>query len=221
MASPDAVSRIRDWKDLLLIISVVYFYGMGTALLFHLPTLGLASPPVFLCMGFIFLVAFMLELLLSWWNRRRSLMGSFLGALAYGVLAIYVAPLLYGRWILTYTLLEPVIVIFIGGLAFIYGKLFADMMYVAKPLTVEEAKEATRNLPGWKFTNDSLQKTFVFSDNERAVDFSLLVKRLGKQRRHDPAVSLKGTNVEVVLRTTHPASVTRLDLKLAEEIDGI
>ena len=221
MATSDTVSRIRDWKDLLLIISVVYFYGMGTALLFHLPTFGLASPPVFLCMGFIFLVAFMLELLLSWWNRRRSLMGFFLGALAYGVLAIYVAPLLYGRWILTYTLLEPVIIVFIGGLAFIYGKLFADIMYVAKPLTAEEVKSAVLKLPGWKYTNNSLQKTFSFPDSDHAVDFSLLVKRLGKKRRHEPTVSLKGTNVEVVLRTTYPASVTRLDLNLAEEIDGI
>lgn len=221
MHSPDTVSRLRDFKDLLFILAVIYFYAIGTLLLFHWPTYGLASAPVFLSVGFIFLAAFAVEMLLSWWNRRRWFLSAILGAATYGVLALYLAPLLYGQWILTYALLEPLVIVFVGGLAFVYGKILADILYASKPLTQEDITRAVKNMPGWSYVNETLHKTYSFSTKELAQDFSLLVERLGKKRHHPAQVNLSVTHVEVTLRTARPRSVTRLDLALANEIDAM
>jgi pterin-4a-carbinolamine dehydratase len=221
MEDTHSATVVRALKQLFLVISVLYFYIISFALLFHLPTFGLDTPPVYLAMGTLFLAAICLEILLAWWHRRKAIMWGVLGILAYGVIGLYLAPLLYGQGILVYVLLEPLVITFIGGFAFVFGHLLADAFSAGRALSLQEIERALERLPGWTIDGITLRKVYRFDTAERATHFVHLMAQLARKRRRRPHVRQEGTDVDVVLSTEGANAITHLDLAMAREIDAI
>lgn len=213
-------SNLHNLKEMLLVITVVYFYGLGFALLFHRPTFGLDAPPMFLTMSSLFLIAILIEMMLAWWNKLRFILWGMLGLLAYAILGLYLAPSLYGDEILLYVFVEPLLITFIGGFAFVYGRLLADAFFSGAPLRPAALERSLRTLPGWVIERNALRKTYRFDGFGSALNFLNRIGRLGEKRTHYPRVHMRGSSVSVELSTSHPNGVSHLDISMAREIDA-
>lgn len=93
---------------------------------------------------------------------------------------------------------------------------------MATPLGKEEIERALQTLPGWKFEDDGLRKTFRFGDFKEALSFLVRIGLHAEVQNHHPEIHNVYATVNLVLRT-HDAGnkVTERDLKLAKTIEKV
>ncbi|MFZ2804422.1 MAG: 4a-hydroxytetrahydrobiopterin dehydratase [Patescibacteria group bacterium] len=218
---PRAASALSNLKETLLILTVFYFYGLAFALLLHRETFGLDQPAIFLAMCGIFLLSVAFEVVLAWWNTKRFLLWIGLGVVSYGVIGLYLAPILYGQGILVYVLLEPLVIVFIGGLAFSYGHIFALQIMESKRVSPAQLSSAVLRLPGWAIRHGGIEKTYLFQDFPEALNFVNRVATIAARTHHKPAVFISGASVVVRLTTPEEGGVTVTDLNLARSFDAL
>lgn len=115
-------------KESLLVLCICYFYAIAFSLGLHREVFGLDDVRIFVSMCALFLFALSIEVLLSWWNKRAQFFWICMAVLFYGVMGLYVAPIIYGPSIITYVLLEPLVIVFVGGFAFVYGKVLSQAL---------------------------------------------------------------------------------------------
>lgn len=208
-------------KQSLLILSVVYFYGLSIALTFHLSAHGFDSPIVFAIMGIAFLVALLIEAASTWWYRRGRIMWALLAIVSYAVLGFFVAPRLYGTLAVWVALLAPLVVVFVGGFLYSYARIFHRFFFSSMKLTIDEIHAALRNLPGWDYIAGNLEKTFRFSGFGQALEFVTKVGVIAQRMHHAPDIDLRERNVKVLLTTRDQSGVTASDIEMAKEIDRV
>jgi 4a-hydroxytetrahydrobiopterin dehydratase len=85
-----------------------------------------------------------------------------------------------------------------------------------------EITEALEQLSGWKWQDDRLKKTFLFTNFREAMSFILRVSYEAEQRNHHPEIFNCYSRVEIGLNT-HDAGgkVTQKDIDLARKIEKI
>lgn len=215
---PYALLRL---KDILLVLSVAYFYGLAIALQFRLATYGMDTPAIFLAMNVFFLLAIGLEVTLAWWNKKVSVLWLALGVLSYGIIGLYVAPAFYGSWILTFVFLEPLIIVFVGGLAFGFGHMLAPHVVPATRLSPGQIRSALGGLPGWEYADGKLAKAFQFRDFVGTLNFLNQVGEILNETRHHIEFHLSGRAITLVLTTPDQKGVTVTDLDHARKFDAI
>lgn len=90
------------------------------------------------------------------------------------------------------------------------------------PLGKEQIEQELKNLDGWSYENDKIQKDFVFSDFREAMSFMVRVGFEAEALVHHPDWSNVYNNVSIRL-STHDAGdkVTEKDIKLAKAIEEI
>jgi 4a-hydroxytetrahydrobiopterin dehydratase len=93
---------------------------------------------------------------------------------------------------------------------------------MSKPLSADEVGQALRELSGWAFVADALEKTFAFADFSAALGFIVRVGVEAEKLDHHPHL----TNVwnRVTLRlNTHDAGnkVTSRDVSLARAVEKL
>ena len=90
------------------------------------------------------------------------------------------------------------------------------------PLASDAVQQALANLPGWRFDNDGLVKTFKFGSFREAMGFMVRVSYEAEQLNHHPEWTNVYNRVEIRL-TTHDAGnkVTAKDADLARRIQQI
>jgi 4a-hydroxytetrahydrobiopterin dehydratase len=213
---PNAINKI---KDVLLVLAVVYFYGLAIALQFHFATYGLDQPAAFLTMNTVFLLAIGLEITLAWWNKKVFVFWLAIGVLSYGIIGLYVAPSIYGPWILTYVFLEPLIVVFVGGIAFGFGNVLAQHVFSAKRLPSEQVRLSLKELPGWNYADDKLSKTFAFRDFLATLDFLNRIGAIVNETHHHLEFHFSGRQITLVLTTSDAGGVTLTDVDHARKFD--
>ena len=76
-------------------------------------------------------------------------------------------------------------------------------------------------MPGWRFEDDQLKKTFELSNFRAAVSFIVRLSFYAEELNHHPDLHNVYSTVDIAL-TTHDAGdkVTEMDLKLARAIEG-
>lgn len=132
------VRKIQNLKEMLLVISILYFYGLAFAINQHKETYGLDSPTAFVVMGIVFLIALFLEVLVTWWPFRDRILAASVFILAYAYLGIFVAPALFGDRVIIISLLAPVIVTFVGGFAYVYARLLYRALFAVEAVENEK-----------------------------------------------------------------------------------
>jgi 4a-hydroxytetrahydrobiopterin dehydratase len=93
---------------------------------------------------------------------------------------------------------------------------------MTNPLNEVEITEALEQLSGWKWQDDRLKKTFLFTNFREAMSFILRVSYEAEQRNHHPEIFNCYNRVEIGLNT-HDAGgkVTEKDIDLARKIEKL
>lgn len=93
-------------------------------------------------------------------------------------------------------------------------------MGARNPLSRDEIDDALRDLEGWRWETDQLQKEFEFSDFRAAISFIVRLAFHAEELNHHPELTNVYNRVSVAL-STHDAGnkVTEMDLRLARAIE--
>jgi 4a-hydroxytetrahydrobiopterin dehydratase len=93
---------------------------------------------------------------------------------------------------------------------------------MTNPLSEVEITESLEQLSGWKWQDDSLKKTFFFTNFREAMSFILRVSYEAEERNHHPEIFNCYNRVEIGLNT-HDAGgkVTQKDIDLARKIEKL
>ncbi|HEY9839332.1 MAG: 4a-hydroxytetrahydrobiopterin dehydratase [Candidatus Sericytochromatia bacterium] len=92
---------------------------------------------------------------------------------------------------------------------------------MTNPASSEQILEALKQLPGWSYEGNALNKDFEFHHFREAVSFIVRLSFEAEARNHHPEIHNVYNKVKLTLRT-HDAGdqVTDKDLQLAEAIEG-
>jgi 4a-hydroxytetrahydrobiopterin dehydratase len=91
-----------------------------------------------------------------------------------------------------------------------------------KPMTDEAVAKALKTLHGWEHKNDTIEKTYSFSNYLAGLAFATTVGTLAEGLDHHPDILIKWHKVTVSF-STHDAGnkVTSTDIKAAEAIEAL
>lgn len=212
---------LLNLKETLLVVTVLYFYGLAFALHFNAPTYGVDRPAVFLTMGMLFLTALGLEVILAWWEKKGLFIWLLLWVVSYGVIGLYVAPKIFGSWILLYVYFEPIVMVFIGGFAFAYGRVLAEQLFPERVIPREQLHRELIRLPGWNAKDGVLVKTYAFKDFSEALNFVNKAARIAEREHHHPDFNIRFNKVDVRLTSKDEGGIARRDVRMARKIDAV
>lgn len=93
---------------------------------------------------------------------------------------------------------------------------------MSSAVDISVIEEKLAGLAGWTFEDNSLKKTFSFSNYRDATSFLVRLSYEAEDLNHHPEIFNVYGTVKITLRT-HDAGnkVTDLDFKLAEAIEGL
>lgn len=81
--------------------------------------------------------------------------------------------------------------------------------------------DALINLPGWELKGKQIAKLFAFKNFADALEFVNSVAAAAEKMNHHPDIHLSHTKVKVLSITHKFNAVTKLDIRIAAEIDRI
>ncbi len=89
-------------------------------------------------------------------------------------------------------------------------------------LTQKEIEERIKDLDGWKFEGDYLEKEFQFVDFYNALSFVVKLGVEAEKLNHHPDILIHSYNKVKVTTTSHDENgVTESDIKLADRLERI
>src|SRR5437667_10350965 len=84
-----------------------------------------------------------------------------------------------------------------------------------KPLTIGEARERLRDLPGWVLQSGSLQKEFRFKSYLDGLDFAYSLGKIAEMENHHPDLFIGWRRVKVGLSTHALKGLSKNDFIMA------
>ncbi len=88
-------------------------------------------------------------------------------------------------------------------------------------LSDDDIEQGLAALPDWQREGDGIERRFSFDDFVAAFGFMASVALLAERANHHPEWSNIYNRVHIRLTTHDAAGITRRDLDLAGEIDGL
>jgi 4a-hydroxytetrahydrobiopterin dehydratase len=88
-------------------------------------------------------------------------------------------------------------------------------------LSEAEIDAALPHLPGWRFEDAALRKTFTFKGFRAAIAFIDRLAEVAIAARHHPDIANHYDVVEVSVTTHSEGGVTEADVALADGIDAV
>src|SRR3979490_2408848 len=94
---------------------------------------------------------------------------------------------------------------------------------MAERLSAEARKSALTGLPGWTDVpgREAITRTFTFKDFNEAFGFMSRAALVAEKNDHHPEWRNVYKTVEVVLSTHDAGGITKLDVQLAQAMNGI
>jgi pterin-4a-carbinolamine dehydratase len=211
---------LLNLKEFFLVISVLYFYGLAFGMHFDQPLFGMDRPAIFLSVCAMYLLAIAMEMGVTWWKSRNFIIWATLWLLSYAIIGLYVAPTIFGPSILLYILLEPLVIVFIGGFVFGYSRLLASLFFKTRELQLPELEKMSARLPGWTLENKKLNKTYVFSDFDEALNFFNRAVKVVSRARFYPQITIKKERVTFCFAPSRAGTYSKSMLNLARLFDS-
>ena len=84
-----------------------------------------------------------------------------------------------------------------------------------------QASEKLTTLPGWKFNNEGIEKSFKFADFVEAMGFITRLALLSEKANHHAEIFNVYNKVDIRLSTHDAGGVTDKDFSLAEKLEKI
>lgn len=93
---------------------------------------------------------------------------------------------------------------------------------VSELLSHSEIKKALENLPGWRFEDNSIKKSFVTRNYPGTMGFVTAIGGFCQKHNHHPDyILMKFKEVEVSFSTHSAGGVTQKDIDIALELEKI
>ena len=91
-----------------------------------------------------------------------------------------------------------------------------------EPLSDDAVQKALADLEGWSHEDDTITKTYEFTDFRAAISFIVRMSFYAEEMNHHPELENVYNSVTIAL-TTHDVGgkVTETDLELAREIESV
>ena len=86
-------------------------------------------------------------------------------------------------------------------------------------LHTSDIKDHLSNLPGWSYADNSLSKSYQFSNFGRSMQFVNMVAQAAEAINHHPDILIKYDKVSLTLTTHDSGGVTMHDVQLAATVD--
>ena len=86
-------------------------------------------------------------------------------------------------------------------------------------LSTEKIAEKLEALPGWKYKDDAISKTFKFKEFLHGIEFVQKVAEIAEGADHHPDILIKYTSITFTCSTHSDGGVTEKDIKLANNIE--
>ncbi len=93
------------------------------------------------------------------------------------------------------------------------------MRAVVKLLSKSRIESELKDLDGWKFGRDFINKTFEFKTFMAGVKFVNDVARIAEEEEHHPDIHIRYTTVRLSIQTHSEGGVTEWDIGLAKAIE--
>jgi 4a-hydroxytetrahydrobiopterin dehydratase len=88
-----------------------------------------------------------------------------------------------------------------------------------RPLSGEEARRLSAELPGWELGDGRISRTYEFAGFAEAIAFVNRVARLAAAADHHPDIVIRYARVTLTLRTHDAGGLTARDFALAKQVD--
>jgi len=86
-------------------------------------------------------------------------------------------------------------------------------------LSANEIEDALKEIPGWEFKDNSIQKEFITKNFKETMMLVNLIASLSESHFHHPDVEFGYKRVKVKLTTHSEGGVTEKDINLARDIE--
>ncbi|MGA9594815.1 MAG: 4a-hydroxytetrahydrobiopterin dehydratase [Acidimicrobiia bacterium] len=75
--------------------------------------------------------------------------------------------------------------------------------------------------PGWVLEEETIRKTFEFTDFNEAMGFVVRVALLAEPANHHPDIDIRWNKVTIALTTHSEGALTEKDITLASKIEAL
>ena len=75
--------------------------------------------------------------------------------------------------------------------------------------------------PGWALEEETIRKTFEFTDFNGAMGFVVRVALLAEPANHHPDIDIRWNKVTIALTTHSEGALTEKDIRLASKIEAL
>ena len=88
-------------------------------------------------------------------------------------------------------------------------------------LTDDEVRTALGDLPEWRREGDEIVRVYELPTFPEAIAFVVKIADLAETANHHPDLDIRYTKVRVALTSHDTGGLTRRDVDLAKQIDGV
>jgi 4a-hydroxytetrahydrobiopterin dehydratase len=92
---------------------------------------------------------------------------------------------------------------------------------MAELLRPEAVQVLLEEVPGWRLSDNSIERTLTFEGFPAAVEFVVRLARDAAEMNHHPDIDIRWNKVKLVLSTHSAGGLTDLDFLLARKIDKL
>lgn len=86
-------------------------------------------------------------------------------------------------------------------------------------LSTEKIAEKLEALPGWKYKDNAISKTFKFKEFLHGIEFVQKIAEIAEAADHHPDITINYKSITFSCSTHDAGGVTEKDIKLAENIE--
>jgi 4a-hydroxytetrahydrobiopterin dehydratase len=92
---------------------------------------------------------------------------------------------------------------------------------MAELLRPEAVQVLLEEVPGWKLSDNSIERTLTFDGFPAAIEFVTRLATEAEEMNHHPNIDIRWNKVKLVLSTHSAGGLTDLDFLLARRIDKL
>jgi 4a-hydroxytetrahydrobiopterin dehydratase len=92
---------------------------------------------------------------------------------------------------------------------------------MAELLRPEAVQVLLEEVPGWKLSENSIERTLTFDGFPAAIEFVIRLATEAEEMKHHPDIDIRWNKVKLVLSTHSAGGLTDQDFLLARKIDKL
>jgi 4a-hydroxytetrahydrobiopterin dehydratase len=93
--------------------------------------------------------------------------------------------------------------------------------FMAELLRPEAVQVLLEEVPKWKLSDNSIERTLTFGGFSAAIEFVVQVAKEAEEMNHHPDIDIRWNKVKLVLSTHSAGGLTDADFLLARKIDKL